>query len=146
MVFWMLWGSTSFSEGSSFNRLLDYRSHLLHPLIPSLYFVAYIISNSIGLGGLGQSLGGNKIEGQDKKKDDNKTKGIDFGKVTGGAPGGGQQKQGGGGGGGGGILDSLGLGGLGGQAGETAGQATSGVGGAVGDATGGLGGGQGGEQ
>lgn len=98
---------------------------------------------SIGLGGLGSSLGGNKIEGQDGKKDE-KPKGIDFSKVTGGgAPSGGSggsQK-----GGGGGILGSLGLGSLGGQVGDTAGGAASGVGGTVGGATGGLGlGGQGG--
>ncbi|EIM83294.1 uncharacterized protein STEHIDRAFT_141108 [Stereum hirsutum FP-91666 SS1] len=90
---------------------------------------------SIGLGGLGDSLGGgNKMFGQDDKKDSDagKTKGIDFGKVTGGATGGqGGQKQGGGVGGT--------LSGLTGQVGNTAGGAASGAGGALGGVTGGLG-------
>lgn len=86
---------------------------------------------SIGLGGLGGALGGgDKIKDQEKK-DSEKTKGIDFGKV---APSGGQGQQQGGGGG---IMGSLG--GLGGKVGDTAGGAASGVGGALGGVTGGLG-------
>lgn len=97
--------------------------------------------NSIGLGGLGQSLGGNKIEGQDKKKEE-KAQGIDFSKVTGGATSGGGASGGGSQKGGGGMLGNLT-----GQVGDTAGGAASGVGGAVGGITGGLGlGGQGGDQ
>lgn len=105
-------------------------------VLSTIYFLTLIIVyRSIGLGGLGDSLGGgNKMFGQDDKKDSDagKTKGIDFGKVTGGATGGqGGQKQGGGVGGT--------LSGLTGQVGNTAGGAASGAGGALGGVTGGLG-------
>lgn len=116
------------------NKLLGRFVGIVLPTSRFLTSVVFVY-RSIGLGGLGDSLGGgNKMFGQDDKKDSDagKTKGIDFGKVTSGATGGqGGQKQGSGVGGT--------LSGLTGQVGNTAGGAASGVGGALGGVTGGLG-------